>query len=283
MTRKPKPDLSSVHLKLDRANEHIETFRLNLEAFLEGDPAPFDFRTEEPSSPDKSGEYVLYAIVREPPPREFALVIGDAIQNMRIALEYLAYELSSPKARKNGSTAFPIYEDATKFNPSGIASVKGNERALIERVQPYAASKIPSNDPLAILRKLSNLDKHQLLVPMIAAVRLDESWVASDNADINFRFIARGPVEHDAKIVAFTATPKDPTLDMNVQPRSGLEVQLQNTGIIGFDITALNILQMIEHHIRQTVIAWYFEYGQLPQTWAEVEAMQQTEPPPAQS
>jgi hypothetical protein len=274
--RKPTRDLSQVRLKLDRAKLHIETFGNEVEAFLKSDPPPFGFRTEESPGSGEAVEYVLYAIVRQPPRREFALIVGDAVQNMRIALEYLAYELSSPKARKAGTTSFPIYEDAAKFNPSGIATVKGDERTLIERVQPYAASKIPSDDPLAVLRKLSNLDKHQLLVPMIAAVSLRESWVASDNAEVRFHFIARGPIEHDTKIVAFTATPKDAALDMNVQPRSGLEIQLQNTGIVGFDISALDLLQMIEYHIRQTVIAWSFDYGQLPPTWQEVEASQQT-------
>jgi hypothetical protein len=269
------PDLSAVRLKLDRANEHIEIFRENLEAFLEGDPAPFGFRTKKTPGLDKSVEYVLYAIVRQPPPRELALVIGDAIQNIRIALEYLAYELSSPTAQKSGQTTFPIYSDEREFKISGMPRIKtitGDERALIERVQPYAASKVPGDDPLAVLRKLSNLDKHQLLVPMIAAVSVRDSWVGSTNADIRFRYVKRGPVKHDAKIVAFTATPKDPALDMDVQPRSGLQIQIENTGIVSFDIEALKLLQMIHFHVRQHVIDMWFKYGHIPPTWAEVEA-----------
>lgn len=278
MTRKPTRDLSQVRLKLDRANEHIETFRSDLEAFVKGDPPPFGYRTEETARAGKSFECVLYAIVREPPPRTLALPIGDAIQNMRTALEYLAYELSSPRARKSGITAFPIYSDECEFRVKGIPrikTIKGDERALIERVQPYAASKIASNDPLAILRKLSNLDKHQLLVPMIAAVSVRDSWVASDNADIDLTFIAAGPVEHDTKIMAFTGSPKDPSIDMKVETKSGLQVEIQDTGIVGFDITALDLLQMIEHHIRW-MIEMGFERGVMPPTWREIEASQPT-------
>jgi hypothetical protein len=268
VTRKAKRDLSSVKLKLDRANEHIECFRVKLETFLERDPPPFDFRTKEPRSADKSGEYVLRAIVREAPPKELALVVGDAIQNMRIALEYLAYEFSSPRARKAGQTAFPIYKDECRFKVLGtkwISTIRGDERTFIERLQPYAASNLPSDDPLAVLAKLSNLDKHQLLVPMIAATSTRETWVVADNADIHFSLIERGPVEHDTKIVAFTATPINPAVQMNVYPQSGLEVQLQNTGIKGFDITALELLRMIEHHIRWN-IEWVYERGILPPT-----------------
>lgn len=275
---KTKPDLSGVLLKLERAEVHIESVREDLETFLKRDPPPFGFRTKKSPGADKTVEYVLYAIVREPPPRKLALPIGDAIQNIRSALEHLAYLLASPKAQKSGKTAFPIFTDECRFKVLGIPrieTIKGDERTLIERVQPYAASKVPNNDPLEILRKLSNLDKHQLLVPMIAAVNLRESWVASDNADIRFSYIARGPVEHDAKIVAFTATPQDPAVDMKVQPRSGLEIQLDKTGIAGFDIDALELLQMLQHHVRRSVIAMWFEYGYMPPTWAMVEQSSQ--------
>lgn len=278
MSAKAKPDLSAVNLKLNRASEHIETFRLDLEAFLERDPAPFDFRTEETPGVDKSLEYSLYAVVRGQPPPELALPVGDAIQTMRTALEYLAYELSSPRARKSGQTSFPIFSDECEFKVRGvprIASIKGDERTLIERVQPYAATKVPSNDPLAILRRLSNLDKHQLLVPMITALS-PRSWVGTTNVDLRFSFIERGPVEHDAKILGFTATPQDPALDMDVHPESGLHVQIGGTGIVDpgmGDIGALELLQMIEHHIRWHVIELWFDHGYMPKTWQEVEAL----------
>jgi hypothetical protein len=51
-----------------------------------------------------------------------------------------------------------------------IQGLANDERTVIQRVQPYAATNIPGNDPLTILRKLSNRDKHHLLVTMIAAL-----------------------------------------------------------------------------------------------------------------
>jgi hypothetical protein len=82
-----------------------------------------------------------------------------------------------------------------------IASITGDGRDLIERLQPYNATDPPRHNPLAILNKLSNRDKHRLLVPCVAAVNTAESWVASDNAEVNFEFIEPGPVTHDARIV----------------------------------------------------------------------------------
>jgi hypothetical protein len=74
-----------------------------------------------------------------------------------------------------------------------------------------------------------------------------------------------GPVEHDAKIVAFTATPKDPTKNMHVHPQSGLQIQIRDTGIVGFDIEALDLIRMLHGHVRHAVIGRWFEYGLLPE------------------
>src|SRR4051812_4911547 len=119
--RKPKEvDLSEVRLKLDRAKEHIETFRGELETFLERNPKPFAVRTDKKPGAGNAVEYTLYAIVRAEPPKELALPIGDAVQNMRAALDYLAYELSSKRARNSGETAFPIFSDQCRFQVIGV-------------------------------------------------------------------------------------------------------------------------------------------------------------------
>jgi hypothetical protein len=274
---KTTPDLSGVYLKLDRAETHIQTFRDEVVAFGKRDPKPFSFRTESAPGPNESVKYDLYAVVREEPARELALPFGDAIQNIRSALDYLIYELASPRARRSRKLQFPIFTDECEFkvlSPPVIQSITGDERTLIERVQPYAATNIPSDDPLAVLRKLSNRDKHRLLVPMIAALSETDGWVASDNADIRFTYLAGGPVKDGTKIVSFTATPKDSTKDMQVQPQSGLEIQIGDTGIISYAIGAIDLLGMIHHHVRHSIIGMWFEHGFMPRTWAEVQALQ---------
>lgn len=273
MARESSPDLSSVQLKLDRAAHHIESLRAEMQAFSRRKPSPFDHRTEERPRPDGSVEYVLYAIVREYPPSTWALIIGDAVQNIRAALDHLAYELSTPAGRKRG-TAFPIFDNEDDFKARGepkIGTIEGDERTLIERVQPYNASKVPADNPLAVLRKLSNLDKHRLLVTTVAAVSEEESWVGSDNADVRFTFFETGPVEHDARIMVVTATPNDPALEMSVEPRTHLEVHVADTGIVSYRIEALDLLHMLQHHVRHSLIEMWFRYGAMPHHWTEVE------------
>ena len=78
-------DLPGVHLKLDRAGRHIETLRTEVDAFKRRDPAPWDFTSEQRAGSGNTVEHLLYAVIREPPPPEWVLIIGDAIQNMRAA------------------------------------------------------------------------------------------------------------------------------------------------------------------------------------------------------
>jgi hypothetical protein len=147
---------------------------------------------------------------------------------MRAALNYLVYELAQPEVRKKGRTQFPIFTNEQDFQSNAtsmIEGITGDDRELIERVQPYNATKVPANDPLAILNKLSNRDKHRLLIPMIAAVNRTGVWAAADNADVRFHFLHDGPVEHGDEIVRFSATPKDPAK----KDEGASRVELRNT------------------------------------------------------
>jgi hypothetical protein len=93
------PDLTGVRLKLERAREHIEAIRARCEAFTDRDPPPFASRIEQKSAPEGSIEYTVYAVVREQPPLDLGPMIGDAVHNIRSALDYLIYELAPPKVR----------------------------------------------------------------------------------------------------------------------------------------------------------------------------------------
>lgn len=143
------------------------------------------------------------------------------------------YELAPPRVRRKRGTQFPIFTDECEFkvrSPPMLRGIKGDERTIIERVQPYAATNLPSDDPLAFLQKLSNRDKHRLLTPMIAAVSGTDSWVASNNADVRFTYLAKGAVEDGTTIVAFTATPQDPTKEMKCIPNRDWRHRLATLG-----------------------------------------------------
>jgi hypothetical protein len=265
----PPPDLTSVRLKLDRANQHLDRLRRETQAFLERDPAPLDIRAEKTTGPGKAEEHVVYAVVRELPPSDLGLTAGDAIQNIRHALDYLIYELSLPKFRNKGKLQFPIYRDECDFKvlaPPQIRGITGDERTLIERVQPYQTAD-PTRHPLAVLNRLANKDKHRVLLAIAAATNETDTWIASTNAKIAIHYFVGGPVEHDTKILAFTATPEDPTQDMYVEPQSGLEIQLKEADIQPGGGPSLEICELIDYlrfYVENSVIDRWFKWGEMP-------------------
>src|SRR5262249_13419506 len=113
-------DLGEIYRRLDWAKHHVDVLSDRLEAFTKRDPAPFGFRHEEKPGVGESIDYTLYAIVREEPPQELGLILGDVAHHARAALDNLAYILSSRRAQNSGRTFFPIYTDECEFRVNGI-------------------------------------------------------------------------------------------------------------------------------------------------------------------
>jgi hypothetical protein len=267
-----QPDLKGVMLKLERAYWLIDDVRDKIQTFTEQNPTPFGFTAETSVGEGQTVEYLLRAVIREKPPIGLATVIGDAVQNMRASLDYLVYELAPPEVQKKRKTQFPIFTEESAFKkhaPPMIEGITGDNSEVIERMQPYNQTNVHANDPLAILNKLSNRDKHRLLIPMIAAVNRMSVWVGADNADVRFHFLNGGPIEDGAEITGFSATPHDPAKEMRVEPGSGFQIQIAETGS-NMPISAFDLLETIYHHIRHTFIGLWFGHGVMPPTWREL-------------
>lgn len=104
-------------------------------------------------------------------PSEIPLIAGEVIQNLRSALDHIAYRLAGTKA--NRDTAFPIAKSKLEYErKNGVRScrTKGmSSRAIaaIDAVQPYGGG----NDVLWHLHALNNIDKHRLILTVGSAVR----------------------------------------------------------------------------------------------------------------
>ncbi len=97
----------------------------------------------------------------------FAVIVGETVQNIRSALDYLIYELvRHTRGRKPRlQTQFPLYVAAGDFygRRYQIKELPGELRRRIRKLQPYQFPD-PGTHPLAVLNKLSNADKHRLLL-----------------------------------------------------------------------------------------------------------------------
>jgi hypothetical protein len=133
--------------------------------FLSGQPFQIVV-TEEP----KSGDLVYRVKIHTQPPLQWAAVIGDAIHNLRSALDLLVWQLVLANGgTPDTATAYPISKSAATFEKT-MVRVKGlsqEAQNLIRATKPYQGG----NEVLWQLHQLDIVDKHHLLVPVGAAHR----------------------------------------------------------------------------------------------------------------
>jgi hypothetical protein len=172
--------VGSFELKLQRAREHFGAYREALQWWFEGQP----YRIEEQIDTEADRKEIV-VIADEQPPARLSLMLGDAIQNFRSALDYLVGDL----ARKNSNGVlddkierklqFPITTSRDNFRSEAGRSGKRKGRlslvpltaaAHIQRVQPYLRGEEALGVSLRILQELSNVDKHRRLPLLLSVV-----------------------------------------------------------------------------------------------------------------
>lgn len=163
--------LAGARLKLLQARKHLETLGDELAAFDAGDP----YRIIHEPNADGSEHIFKTQVLKQPSPL-LSSIIGDALQNMRSALEHLAWGLAfkDKGSEPSRSTSFPIYRSSAAFwewskkrgaYSPGSGAHKITEitrisvRTAIEELQPYKTGK----DELYILNELARVDRHQSL------------------------------------------------------------------------------------------------------------------------
>jgi hypothetical protein len=114
------------------------------------------------------------------------LVAGDAIHNLRAALDHLAWQLAVAGGGANRRTQFPIYDDQATFRGNVDSVLRGvslNDRATIEMLQPYhlrapgalegGHRDLGLNAMIMIVSRLDNVDKHTVLLPTVAVAQVE--------------------------------------------------------------------------------------------------------------
>lgn len=161
--------LAGIEEKIKRADVHFEALERETRAFIQSDPHDLVLEPDP-----QSGEYVVRAYVREEPPLLLGAILGDFVHNLRSALDHLVWQIVLGLGKEPGRwTCFPIYDDSDDFRkevvrknerdkPSPLRGVNPTTLTIIERMQPY--NRLDNTvHGLAVLRDLSNIDKHQVV------------------------------------------------------------------------------------------------------------------------
>jgi len=154
--------LEDTWLKLARAKKHLNELQRKVDAFVNRKPYTL-FRHDDP----EHGRYIYRGKIVRMPPETWGPIIGDAVHNMRSAIDCLAWALCTKPSRV---TAFPIFTSPPKEERSKrrfddmIRHIPPDAQEIIKELQPYNYGDLAKLYPLAVLQWLSNTDKHQVLV-----------------------------------------------------------------------------------------------------------------------
>ena len=184
--------LRRARLHIDEVHQRVRTLDASNPWFIEKEPA------EDPDS------WAFRFRIQRPIPADLCAAVGDAIANMRSALDYVAYELAvrhtgTLTPRQEMATAFPICKDREAFDEFFTAGRWGpvraeifgeTERLALQCVQPFALGEearsagvewsTPADQELLTdgawaLNTVWNIDKHRRL-PELAWGRDDLFW-----------------------------------------------------------------------------------------------------------
>ena len=209
--------LSLIRVKAERAKRHLCDLEVARNSFLNSNP----YRIECESNPQTG--YNIYRVFDiQSTPVEIGLIVGDAIHNLRSALDHLAYQLVISNGKiPTKQTAFPVFDDATKYKAGLAGKVSGMAKSAIDEIdaaEPYQGGK---GAGLWVLHYLDIADKHHaLLIPLInvtgASFTISGFWERGYRGVGGVSFPNFGKPLKDGDVVATREAEMDNDMSLNL-------------------------------------------------------------------
>ena len=165
-------------LKLTRALRHIRDFEAEADRWLAKTPIKLHYTSDLATA-----ERLILAELLESVPAELSTIAGDALHNLRSALDNLAYDLALAHKghplppRVAADSAFPMFaEEKPGTNKRLKRMLKGvhpEARTIIQGMQPYNPGHEGHQNVRWVLSDLNAKDKHRqppLVVPAPSTV-----------------------------------------------------------------------------------------------------------------
>lgn len=158
--------MASSWAKFHRAGSHLHALDAELARIGANNPQPIDTDRKVTSE-----EAFLY-VTRVPDLRDAALLLGDAVNNLRASLDHLIWDFVKlgPRARLTSKQAmdvqFPLAQSWKSLSAQRTRRMPGiadKEFGIVRCYQPYRRDD--RGRMMRLLRDLSDMDKHRYYVP----------------------------------------------------------------------------------------------------------------------
>jgi hypothetical protein len=155
------PDLlHGVVCRIEWAKKHITDLDQRIRAFSESKPYTIRAKPHPVAEIERTALFVESV---NPVPDDIALIVGDAVHNLRSSLDHLASQLVEAGGGKpTNATCYPISETPEKYASAlkrgVIEGMSVRAQKLIGASQRY----VMKDDTLWLLHKLDVIDKHRI-------------------------------------------------------------------------------------------------------------------------
>jgi hypothetical protein len=258
-----QPDLAGVLVRIERAKQHLADFEARTRPLLAA------CRTAVIQEYDEQRfEYVLRIGQIPAIPQGLSAVLGDAIHNLRVSLDYLIWQLViASGGTPSDKTAFPILTVSPTPDRHGQVRVNVNPsvpeamQRLLREIQPFNFTH-PANHQLAVLHSLDIVDKHrELLFTFIDASSVGW-WGNADLATLN-----PGPYESGSEICRFIRSGHEypsaaggSQIDFRFAPMFDLCLRESAAGAWDRSIGASSLISILVKYVEGDVLPRFRDY-----------------------
>lgn len=163
-----RPDFADAVAKVAHANRHVAAFAQEAGRYFA--KRPYQAIQTPHTDTGEPGYYLYERLVF--PDRRLALFIGDALHNLRSALDHLACACAIAHGESPDHTQFPILLKETGLEQKLLKDLGKAGPVAIDLVR--ALNPTPLGNPmLAALHELDITDKHRLILPVACTMNVE--------------------------------------------------------------------------------------------------------------
>jgi len=231
-TRSPHP-LDGVREKLTRAGEQMVAIEEHVHSLI----ASNQYRVTGHAHHDlREYSFTAYG---PPVSARFSVLAGEVIHHLRSCLDHLVWQLVVANGQQpTERNEFPICDTATRFAEAcrrgKLRGVSASAQTRIESLQPYHSTKVEDNC-LWVIHELDRIDKHRLLVVVLAVVGIGQKLgIGSNTGPLEIIGMSppdkRTPTEDGVEV--FRVSFGQYQRDVRVEPEFNMELAIDRVGAV---------------------------------------------------
>jgi hypothetical protein len=181
-----RPDLSSARLKVERAHKHILDIEQWIATFNTMNAHPVMVGVHPETGENKGSHVRVFKGPMKMPEGNVSCIVGDAVNNLRAALEHVAAAIYIARAADPKESTFPIDRDTESL-------IKQPRYRKIETVAPDLAPIIAdyvgadgSGDLFVAMNQMAVADKHRVLITTIGLTKFTVHCIEDEDEPREF-------------------------------------------------------------------------------------------------